>query len=184
MGSNQNRRRRRLMRLAGGFSVKDFVKPTRDPKTGTWEKHMIPGNYIGPGTRVAWRIGNNVKPTTNTDAGAQRHDADYYNIRSKLNRRLINRKQAYDLVKQSDNRLLRTAMANTMSINPIEKAHAVAAAAGMTGKKLLQSVGLMDELKFVNGDQMDEINLQGAGKKKSKKKKDNLKGLRKRFKNL
>ncbi len=172
-------RHKRHKILTGGYSIGDFVPPTRDPQTRIWEKHLIPGNYIGPGTRVKWRLQNKVKPTTNTDAGAKQHDIDYYNIRAKMNRGQINRKQAYQLVKQADNRLMKTALVNKISINPVEHAHANAALAGMAGKKLLQATGILDELKYVSGDQTDELT---GGKKKRKK--DNLKGLRKRFKKL
>jgi hypothetical protein len=178
MGLSENLNRQKKKKLKGGYSVIDFVPPTRDPQTGVLEKHIIPGNYIGPGTRVKWRFQKGVKPTSNTDAGAKEHDRSYYNIRSKLNRGQINKKQAYNLVKQSDNQLMKTGIVNRMSINPIERMHANAAVAGIGAKKMLQSLNLMDELRFIDGPQTDEL----EGGRKKKRSKDKLKGLRKRFK--
>lgn len=177
---------RKLKRVQGGYSVFNWKPPTKDPETGTWEKHLPLANYEGPGTRVRWRIGNKIPPTTNTDAGAMRHDIDYANIGTRLKRGQINRQQAVQQIRQSDARLIKTGLRNLASFNPVEKMHAAAAASGIIGKQALQTTGLMDELKFIDPEKAgdDEIQIVGQGKIKKKKKPkkiDRLKDLRKRF---
>jgi hypothetical protein len=178
MGLSDNLRKHKIrqLKLIGGYSIRDYVPPRIGPFGR--ELHMPLGNYIGPRTDVKRRINEGVKPTTHTDAGAKLHDIAYYNIRSQMNRGLINRKQAYDLVKKADTRLIKSALVNKISINPIENMHANGAIMGMAGKKLLQGTNLLDELKYVSGDQTDE--LQGGRKRKT----DKLKGLKRRFRKL
>jgi hypothetical protein len=111
-----------------------------------------------------------------------KHDIDYHNIGSRLARGQITREQAKKLVRESDNRLLKRAAINKINplnaLNPVEHLHSTGAIAGMLGKKALEKVGLMDELKFVSPKDEDE--LTGSGKKKSRKK-NLIKGLQKRF---
>ena len=158
--------------IQGGYSVRDWVPP----RAG--ELHLPLGNYIGPGTDIRRRIREGVKPTTNTDAAARVHDIEYHNIGARLATGRISRAVAAKQVKASDNKLMKAALKSKLSLNPVENAHSTAAIAGILGKKGLQAVGAMDQLKFVGNDQ-EEIE---GGKKK--KKKDPLSGLRKRFKKL
>ena len=172
-------------RLRGGFySILDWKPPTRDPQTGILEKHVPFACYEGPGTRVRWRLAQGIRPTTNTDAAAKRHDIDYSNIGTKLKRGLITPEQAKQMVRASDNRLISTARANQYSINPVERMHARAASTGIGLKNVAEDIGLMSELKFVDPEHAtDEEIPEGAGKKKKKKKKDDrVKKLRTLFK--
>lgn len=89
-------------------------------------------------------------------------------------------------MRESDTRLLKSAAKNKINpynaFNPVENLHSTAAIAGMVGKKLLEKVGLMDELKFVSPQDEDEL-IGGLGKK-TQKKKNLVKGLQSRFKKL
>jgi hypothetical protein len=181
------RDQRKLKRLRGGYSIFNWKPPTKDPETGKWEKHVPLANYEGPGTRVRWRLANKIPPTTQTDAGAMRHDIDYANIGTKLKKGQITRQQAIQQVRQSDARLVKTGLRNLASPWPVEKIHAAAAASGIIGKQALQQAGLLDELKFIDPESAkeDEIEIVGQGKirrKRKPKKVDRLKELRKRFK--
>ena len=180
------RDQRKLRRMRGGYSIWNWVPPTKDPETKVWEKHMPFASYEGPGTRIRWRLAKGIPPTTNTDAAAQRHDIDYANIGTRLKRGQINRQQAIQQVRQSDARLVRTGLQNIKSSNPVEKMHAIAAASGIIGKQALQTTGLMDELKFVDPETAasDEIEIVGQGKirRRKPKKIDRLKELKRRFK--
>lgn len=172
-------------RLRGGFTVLDWKPPTRDPQTGILEKHMPFANYEGPSTRVRWRLSQGIRPTTNTDAGAKRHDIDYSNIGTKLKRGLITPEQAKQMIRASDNRLISTARANQHSLNPVERLHAKAASTGIGLKNIAEDIGLMSELKFVDPEHAaDEEIPEGAGRrlKKKKKKDDRVKKLRTLFK--
>ena len=153
--------------IQGGYSVRDWVPP----RAG--ELHLPLGNYIGPGTDIR----EGVKPTTNTDAAARVHDIEYHNIGARLATGRISRAVAAKQVKASDNKLMKAALKSKLSLNPVENAHSTAAIAGILGKKGLQAVGAMDQLKFVGNDK-EEIE---GGKKK---KKDPLSWLRKRFNKL
>jgi hypothetical protein len=171
-------------KLKGGYSVKDYVAP-RLNQYGQMELHVPGASFLGPRTDIKRRINEGVKPTTYTDAAARRHDIDYHNINQQLKRGAISRKQAWAKVKASDNALMRSAMYNKMSINPLEHAHSNIALIGIAGKRVAQAAGLMPELTFVEGDGQPEPELTGSGRtRKKKKKRDPVGGLRKRFKKL
>ena len=148
------------MALSGGYTIRDWVPP----RTGPYglELHAPLANYEGPRTDVMRRLREGVKPTTNTDAAAKQHDIQYYRIGQQLARGVITRPQAIQQVKTADNKLMKSALVNKLSVNPVENMHANLALAGIAGKKALQalpsSIG-MDELKFV--DPRDKPDLPG-----------------------
>jgi hypothetical protein len=138
-----------------------------------------------PRTDIKRRLREGVKPTSYTDAAAKQHDISYYNINQQLKRGAITKKQAWSKVKTADNALMRSAMYNKMSINPVEHSHSNLALLGIAGKRVAQAAGLMPELAFVEGDGEPEPELTGSGRtRKKKKKRDPVGGLRKRFKKL
>jgi len=151
---------------------------------GEW--HAPFANYCGPGTNLRDRLKKGVIPTTKTDSACRTHDIDYQNIGSRLARGRITREQAKELVRKSDTKLMRAAAMNKINpwnaMNPVEHLHSTGVLAGMAGKKLLEKTGLMDELKFVS--QRDEDELTGSGKTKTRRKKNLVSGLQKRFKKL
>lgn len=164
----------RQKRLSGR-GLSDYERPQK----GEW--HAPLANFCGPGTQVVRRVKAGVKPTTGTDAGCRKHDIQYHNIGVKLGRGQLTRAQAIQQVKASDNQLLRTAMANKLSINPVNAAHSSAVLVGIGGKKVLQGIGAMDEMKFI--DPKDGEILEGGliRKKKGGRQKNLVKGLKKRF---
>lgn len=164
-----------------GRGITDYVPP-RLNQNGQLELHAPFANYMGPRTNIVRRVREHIKPTTASDAAAKKHDIQYHNIGVKLARGQINRQQAIAQVKASDNQLLRTAAINKLTgINPVNQLHATAALVGISGKKIAQGIGAMDELKFV-GTQDGEI-LEGGRKKKGRQK-DLVKDLKKRFKKV
>ena len=180
-------------RIKGGFTVFDYRLPTRNPDNGVWEKHLPFGNWIGPGTRVRWRIAQGIRPTTNTDAGARVHDIEYNNIATRIKNGHMNPAQAKEAIRTSDLKLVRTATANLGSRNPIEKMHAYLGSTGIIGKNAIEDLGLLSETKFVDPEHAEDQEIpEGAGKKKKKrkkrsdakpkKKKDRVKTLRNLFK--
>ena len=162
----------RQKRLRGGYTVRDWVPP----RTGPYgrELHAPLANFEGPRTDIKRRLKEGVKPTSHTDAASRQHDIAYYNTGVRLARGQINRAEAIKQVKQADNRLMKSALYSKLSLNPVENMHANLALAGIAGKKVLQGIGAMDELKFVNPHD-DEL-LQGGKKKTSL-----VKGLKRRL---
>lgn len=164
------------------YSVKDYVPPMKNPR----ELHAPLANFIGPQTHVRERLMRNIKPTTVPDAGARVHDSEFYNIGRKLARGEITKAQAVAKVRASDNKLIATA--KRAPKGPLETAHKLAVVAGITGKKALEDVGLMQGTRFLTmtGDEPDlpepYNSMGGKRKKKAKPKKKNLlKGLEKRI---
>lgn len=151
-------------------------------KKGEW--HLPLANYCGPGTNVRDRIKSGVIPTTATDGACRAHDIAYHDIGAKLKRGTITRTEAKKQVKAVDTQLMKSALYNKMNIrnalNPVEHLHNTSVMAGIGAKKLAEMTGLLDELKFVEGD--DEELLGSGRKKKKSKKKNPVKGLQKRFK--
>ena len=158
-----------------GKGLSDYQRP----RSGEW--HAPLANYLGPGTQVVRRVNSGVKPTTATDSAAKRHDIQYHNIGVKLARKQISRAEAIKQVHKSDNELLRTAFANKLSINPVNAAHSTAVIAGISGKKILQDIGAMDELKFTNPNDGELLDGGRLRKKKGGRKPNLVKGLKKRF---
>lgn len=173
---------RHKKKLLGGYSIRDYVPPRKGPYG--LELHAPLANFEGPRTDIVRRLREGVKPTTHTDAASKKHDIAYYNISQQLKRGVINKMQAYQKIKQADNSLMKSALVNKISVNPVEHLHSNLALAGMAGKRALQSLDVMPELSFVGTEGQAEPELTGTGKIKRKKKKDPVKGLRKRFKNL
>ena len=167
--------------LRGGFTIRDWVPPRKGPYG--LELHAPMANYEGPRTDIKRRLREGVRPTTHTDAAAKQHDIAYYNINQQLRNGAITKSQAWNKVKAADNALMKSAMVNKISINPVEHAHSNLALAGIAGKRLGQAVGVVPELAFVEAQGPYEGELSGSGRKK-KKKKDPVGGLRKRFKKL
>jgi hypothetical protein len=139
------------------------------------ELHLPFANYAGPRTDIVRRIREGVKPTTAVDAAAMKHDIQYHNIGVKLAKGQISRQQAVNQIKTSDNQLMKTALYNKLSLNPVNAMQSTAVLAGIGGKKILQGVGAMDELKFVNPK--DGEILEGGRRRKP----NLVKGLKKRF---
>lgn len=168
----------------GGYSVKNWVPPMKNPL----ELHAPLANFIGPRTHVRERLMRNIQPTTSADAGARIHDSAFYNIGKAYSQGRITKEQAVQKVRAADNKLI--AAAKKAPLGPVETAHKLAVVAGITGKKALENVGLMQGTKFIqmSGDAPDlpaPYDKEGLGKRKRKpKKKDLLRGLEKRFKKL
>ena len=166
----------RLHQHRRGAGLLDYVPPRIGPNG--LELHVPGANFEGPRTDIKRRLREGVKPTTRTDAAARTHDIQYHNIGVQLATGKITRAEAVNQIRASDNRLLKTAVKAKLSLNPVEHLHSNAAIAGILGKKGLQTVGAMDELAFVGNDDEE---LEGGRKPK---KKDPIKGLRKRFKKM
>jgi len=132
-----------------GYSITSWVPNRVNTETGKLELNAPLGNYIGPGTDVQKRVAEHVEPTTETDFNAMTHDIEYNNIGSELATKKITKKQAIQKVKSSDNKLIKRALKNQITINPVEKAHSTLAVSGIVGKKVLQAVGVMDPLAFI-----------------------------------
>ena len=171
-------------RLRGGFTVLDWKLPTRDPQTGILEKHLPFANYIGPGTRIKWRLAQGIKPTTITDAAAKQHDIDYTNIGVKVKKGLIGPAQARQMVRASDAKLIAAANRVGSTYGPIERMHAKATRTGIGLKNIAEDLGALSEMKFIDPSHAEDEEIQGSGKrkKKAKKKDDRVKKLRKIFK--
>ena len=163
--------------LTGGYTVRDWVPPRTGPNG--LELHAPLANYEGPRTDVIRRVREGVKPTSYTDAAAKKHDIQYHNIGVQLAKGQITRAQAIQQIKSSDNKLMKSALTNKLSINPVEHMHANLAMLGIGGKKVMQGVGALDELKFV--DPKDGDLLEG-GRRKAGRKPNLVKGLARRFK--
>lgn len=167
-------------RLLGGYSVRDYVPPRKGPYG--LEMHVPMANYEGPRTDIRRRLAERVRPTTYTDAAAQRHDIAYYNTSQQIKRGALTKAQAYKNIKAADNALMKSALYNKLSLNPVEHLHANAALAGMAGKRALQSMGAMPELAFIGTEGGPEgPDLTGKGRRR---KKDPVSLLKKRFKKL
>lgn len=176
-------------RLRGGFTVFNYKLPTRNPETGVLEKHAPLANFLGPGTRVQWRLKNNIQPTTKSDNAARTHDIEYANIGSRFKRKLINEQQAKQAIRNSDKKIVAACTRNLGSLNPVERMHATLGASGIVGKMAAENLGVMNEMKFIDPNNALDEDLPmpaGAGKKKKPKKPkvDRIKKLRKIFKKL
>ena len=144
-------RTKNALAYSGGYSIRDYVFPRRNQENGNYEKHAPFGNYIGPNTDVLRRIREGVKPTTETDAAAQRHDIAYYTIRQGLRKQTLSIPMAKEKTREADNRLLTDAKRNLRRKfgHPVEMAHASAALAGIGSKEMLEDAGILDPLKFI-----------------------------------
>jgi hypothetical protein len=169
-----------------GINIFGWVPP-RFNQNGKLELHVPFANYEGPRTDVKRRLQEGLQGTTNTDQAAKQHDITYYNVGVKLRRGEISRKQAEDLIRKADSKLMNKANGNLSSYNPLEKLHALAATSGMIAKTAAEDLNVMDPLKFVDaerkkGEKTAEEELHG-GKAKPKPR-DLVKGLRNRVKSL
>ena len=140
------------------LSYKNWVKPRINRESGAWEKHLPFGNYVGPGTDIMRRIAEGVKPTTKTDRAAQRHDIDYYNIRSGLRKAVITPNQARSKVRQSDNLLMEEARRGITNItNPLNWSHSAATLSGIKSKTIGENLNVIDPLLFVGKGVKDPL---------------------------
>jgi len=175
-------RHRNRGNVCGGYTINSWAPPTRDPVTGKLEMHAPLASYMGPGTRIKWRLQQGIQPTTNADAAAKIHDIAYANVGTRLKQGRISRVQAANSIRIADERLKRECKANLKTKGPVEKMHAYLGAAGMIGKMGLEDLGFMNELKYVEPENADDDELGGGKKKKKKKKVDRVKKLRTLFK--
>lgn len=144
-------RTKKPLDYSGGYSVKDYVFPRRNQENNAIEKHAPFGNYIGPNTDVMRRLKEGVKPTTDADAAAQRHDIAYYTIRQGLRNQTLALPVAKEKTREADNRLLTDAK-RSMRRNfgrPVEMMHSAAALAGIGAKEALEDAGILDPMKFI-----------------------------------
>ena len=134
----------------GVLSYKNWIPPRINRESGRLEMHVPLGNYIGPGSDVIRRLAENVKPTTRADRAAQRHDIDYYNIRSGLRKTTLTHNQAREQVRQADNLLMKESRKGLTNItNPLNQMHSAAALSGIKAKTIGEDVGVVDPLLFV-----------------------------------
>lgn len=157
------------------------------------EHHLRGQNFAGPGTQITRRLKEHIIPTTFTDAGAQRHDIDYYNARDLLRRGKISRNQAEARVRSSDKKLVDVAKKQVKSKNKFERTTARKVMVGIRGKMGLENVGLMSKSKFLGAGVIkyhplmpqvlkDEHRVAvEAVKKKKKKNKDPTRRLKKKM---
>lgn len=197
---------RRRKKLHGGLlsypnltkndiSRENYVKPSRwlDPFTGkmTEEWHLSMANYAGPGTNIVNRLEKGIKPTTITDAQAQRHDIDYHNIRALLRDKKIDRSKADKLVRSSDERLISVANKQRLSRDALERRMGRAVSAGIRGKVFLEKIGALEPKEFLGAGNCiqllpenikERIIKEEAEKAATKKKsKDPTRRLKKKF---
>lgn len=132
------------------LSYRNWVPPRINRESGKLEMHVPLGSYIGPGSDVVRRLAENVKPTTRTDRAAQRHDIDYYNIRSGMRKSRISSQQAREKVRQADNLLMAESRRGITNIaNPLNMAHSAAALSGIKAKTIGEDINVIDPLLFV-----------------------------------
>jgi hypothetical protein len=135
----------------------------------------LPGfNFLGPGSS-ADRVKNKVLPVNEIDAGARRHDMDYGLIKEAFKRDQIDRPTANKFVRQSDDQLqaaLRESKTNGLYNNIIKKG----ADWAISGKKTLEDLGLLDEMRFVGSGVVEQP--------KEEKKKSPLHNLKKEARKL
>lgn len=168
----------------GGWSVKDYQPPRQG------ERHLPLANYAGPGTQIYRRLGENVQPTTVSDAGARIHDSEYYSIGRQLALGRITKAQAEMLARKSDLKLI--AATKKAPSGPVETPMALAVRTGIQAKNRLEDAGLMSRSKYITGSNPVKatdpelpapFNSTGGKKPRAprKKKVDLLKGLKKRI---
>lgn len=168
-----------------GYTVFNW-KPSRiNEKTHKLEMHVPFANYEGPGTDIERRLREHIPPTSNTDAAAKQHDIAYHNIGVKLMKGQITREEAEKLIRNADKKITSAALKNTLSLNPVEKLHAVVGATGIIAKMAGEEAGVMDPLMFSKVEKQATELATGEGKRGRKKAKQNINAsLRKRLESL
>lgn len=117
------------------------------------ENHWPGHNFTGPGTKIEKRLQLGQPydtPVDAVDACAKKHDIDYLNIRNKLSAGQIDRQDAINLTRQSDD----------VFINCVEKSKPKGVNGKLAqyivgdiikGKKFLENAGVIDPLRFTIG---------------------------------
>lgn len=88
------------------------------------------------------------------------------------------------MVREADNKLMKSCASYVGSINPLESLHATLATSGMIAKEAGEELGVTDPLKFVNVEKKAKDEKEIEGGKKKKKKGDLVNALRKKVKGM
>ena len=121
------------------------------------EYHLPGANYAGPGTQVRKRVSMGIEGTTNSDKAAKVHDVQYTDLRDKVRNNEISKEDAEKEARASDNLLLYAVRKNLISLDPLEVFHSNAINAGISSKKMLEDVGLLNKLKYLKIGKIDPV---------------------------
>lgn len=178
------------------YGLSNYLPPGWNSESGTPEIHAPYASYEGPGTNIRMRwVNKRLHGTTATDEAARKHDIQYNNLGIQKARGKISQAQLEKGIQNSDNRLLKAANQNMISLNPLNAFHAQLANAGIRAKRGLQNWNLLSKTAFtgnlaskplINEDIPQTLSdlpsdyLQGGKKRKF----DRLKKLRKALKKM
>jgi len=130
---------------------------------GGFEQHAPFANYCGAKTNIFERKRRGWdKPTSKADAACKIHDWDYQGVYDKYKNRQIDRPQAEQLTREADNRLQQN-IKNSGNAGLVNKMTGFIANNGMSLKKKMEDLHVMDKLNFSVGNDVIK-DVEGSGK--------------------
>ena len=135
--------------LLGYMSAVSGIDLTHKEKglAGTgYELHMPGHQFTGPGTKISKRIVNKVQPADEVDAISKTHDIDYSTATTP------------DAVRRADRKMENSLLAirNTSK----NKTKLYTALAGIRSKIIMEDLGVIPKMAFVNAKKLDDKEIQ------------------------
>ena len=127
------------------------------------EVHYFHSNFMGPGTKLLYRLQRNDRPTSVADKFAKQHDIDYFNIGKMINDGKLNvqddSKQINDMIIKADNDFI-NGIKNTPAYGKSQVFRSWIGRHIISAKKRLDQLGVSNRLTYIDIDKDPKIEVK------------------------